>query len=269
MNNIELSFQGALWKCSFYIGVYKALVELYGYNGLKDIKIAGTSSGVLAALGVALGYRWEDLDRVYRLIAKYSLEYGNYGITSLYLDIFLDKMLKNEDDYKKVNGKLFIGVTKFFKQSHVISHWNNNDELKETVRESANIPFYIWRNVKTLTIDGCLSGGFIKLSDNTLFISTSKKEGHIFPSNNLNLNILDSAFTMQDPKYTHSIQDGYEQTLKFFEESKGTLIKVETKPMSDSLTFIVWALYFGKTYWKPVIGISLGILTFNSLLRKK
>jgi hypothetical protein len=268
MNNIELSFQGTVWKCSFYVGVYKALVDVYGYDKLKDMKVAGTSSGVLVALAIALGYKWQDLDKIYKLIAKYSNEYGNYGITSLYLDIFLDIMLKSDDDYKKVNGKLFVGVTKFFKQSHVISHWNNNDELKDTVRESANIPFYIWRNVKTLTIDGCLSGGFVKLSNNTLFISADKGEGHIYPSNNISFSLLDSAFTIQEPKYSQSVIDGYNQTKNFFNESNGQFVKIETKPMSDSITFFIWSLYFTKTYWKPIFGISVGLLTFGYLIKK-
>ena len=267
LNDIEISFEGSLWSCSFYIGVYKALVEIYGYEQLKDIKIAGTSSGCLAAIGIALGYKWHDLDKIYRLIARYSLEYGNYGITSLYLDIFLDKMLKNEDDYKKVNGKLFIGVTKFFKQSHVISHWNSNDELKETVRESANIPFYIWRNMKTLTVDGCLSGGFIKLSDETLFVSALKGSGHISPT--IKFSMTDTIFTMQDPKYSEVVQNGYDQTKKFFKESDGTLIKMDTQPMSNSVTLVIWTLYFGKTYWKPILLTSGLIAGCYSIFKRK
>lgn len=266
-DNIELSFEGSLWKCSFYLGVYKGLIEQYGYERLKNIKVAGTSSGTLIAMGIALGHKWEDLDRIYRLIAKYSKEYGNYGITSLYLDIYLDKMLKNDDDYKKLNGKLFIGVTKFFKKTHIVSEWTSNEDLKDTVRESTHIPFYIWRNIKTLTIDGCLSGGFVKISNNTLFISANEGSGHIYPS--IKFTMADTFFTMQEPKHSLVVQNGYEQTKKYYTKSKGEIIKMDTKPMSDSLTFMIWTLYFGKTYWKPLCVLGIGSITVYAILKNK
>lgn len=266
ISNIELSFEGSLWKCAFYIGVYKALIELYGYDQIKNIKVAGTSSGVLAALAITIGYKWEDLDRLYRLIAKYSNEYGNYGITSLYLDIFLDKMLKNDDDYKKLNGKLFIGVTKFFKKSYIVSEWTSNEDLKNTIRESTNIPFYICRNINTFTIDGCLSGGFIKLSKNTLFITANENKAHINPS--IKFSYFDSIYTLQDPLYSISIDDGYNVTKNFFKifnKSEKKIINIDIVPMGHSITLVIWSLYLWRTYWKYILltsGISILLLNF-------
>jgi len=232
IKNIEISFSGCIWRCPFYAGVYKGLIDLYGYDRVQQLKIGGTSSGSLMALGIVMGCRWEYLCDLYKKIVKYSDHYGIYGVASIYVEIFLDKLIKNEDDYKKANGRLFIGITKFFNNKVIISSWKNNDELKNTIRESTYIPYYVSRKMNTITIDGRLSGGPVKISDNTIFISGNSDENcHIGTS--MKFSMGEGLFTLKEPMLTKVFDDGYNATTNYFNKFDGTVDKLNITPVNN------------------------------------
>ena len=48
--SLELSFGATGWGCIFYLGVVKLLFEKFNKEQLKNIKIAASSSGNIAAI---------------------------------------------------------------------------------------------------------------------------------------------------------------------------------------------------------------------------
>ena len=62
------------------------------------------------------------------------------GKMSLYHRDALEEMISNTDDYKKVNGNLFIGLTNFYGKFYVKFHWKSNKELLDTLHASFHIP---------------------------------------------------------------------------------------------------------------------------------
>jgi len=91
--------------------------------------------------------------------------------------------LKDKNDYKKVNNKLFVGVTRFFNKSITISNWNNNEELIDTLHASMHIPFYSTyiKSLKSniMLVDGGFSSTYNKIDNNTLIINPISINGHI------------------------------------------------------------------------------------------
>ena len=91
--------------------------------------------------------------------------------------------MKDKNDYKKVNNRLFIGVTSFFNKSVSISNWNNNEELINTLHASMHIPFYstyIKTHISNIRfIDGSFSSTYNKIDENTLIINPLSNNGHI------------------------------------------------------------------------------------------
>jgi len=81
---------------------------------------------------------------------------------STYTNEFLREWLPDGgDEYLYLNGRLFIGVTRFPYGDEVISQWSSNRDLRNTCNASMCIPFYT--NAEVLNVngrwvaDGCLT----------------------------------------------------------------------------------------------------------------
>ena len=61
----SLYFGGCCFGAAFYVGVYKALYELYGPDFMQDMKISGGSAGTIFAIGIALRKSPEYMDNLY------------------------------------------------------------------------------------------------------------------------------------------------------------------------------------------------------------
>ena len=136
-------FSGAAWGCGFYVGVYRALQELYGLNALQNVKFGGNSTGAMIALSCALGIGWEESEKILLSLITDGVENGVLQKLSIYEDRAMDTVFINDRDlYKKVNDRLFIGVTTWFDKYELISKWNNNKELRDCLHCSMHIPYY-------------------------------------------------------------------------------------------------------------------------------
>lgn len=172
------------WGSAFYIGAYKAMVKKWGYKKLKKCKFGGNSAGGLIALGIALGIKWERLEKIYLDLAKIAIEKGVIGKMSNYHQIALEKMLTHKNDYKKVNGKLFIGLNNFYKKFYVKNKWSCNQDLIECMHASFHIPYYCTYKKKIdnkIAIDGAIGKPYFKIDNETLIISCrcEKNQAHI------------------------------------------------------------------------------------------
>lgn len=113
-NPPSIFFQGASWGCVYYISVYVAMLEKWG-DALYDTKICGDSSGALIALGIKLRASPTTMRSIYNRLASRARSEGVWGRMSIYHTEALAMLLPNGDEYKALNGQLFIGITRFFR----------------------------------------------------------------------------------------------------------------------------------------------------------
>ena len=151
-------FGSAGFGGGYYIGVYKAMVERWGYTELQQKLYYGMSSGSVMSLYILLGYTWEDLDNEFIIVSKLAKRYGIFMKASYYHDKLLKRFVY-KDAYKKVSGKLFVGVTNFHGKFVIISQWKSNRDLIDTIHASMHIPYYSGRYINRLNNKRCIDGG--------------------------------------------------------------------------------------------------------------
>lgn len=155
-----ICFGGCSWACCYYIGVYKALINHFG-NKVWDIKLAGNSAGSLFALGMALRKTPYEMEIMYKRLSNQAQLFGVFNKVSIYHHSALDLWLDESNTYSLVNGKLFIGMTKFPGEFIIKSNWTSNQDLLNTLHASMHIPWYC---SYIEPVDGCwyIDGGFTK-----------------------------------------------------------------------------------------------------------
>jgi hypothetical protein len=228
-----ISFEGCAWGCAFYIGVYKALIKIFGYKKLHEMNFSGTSSGALTACACASGFKWKILFLYYKKFSKYFNNYKSLKFISTYHHLLLKMILFNPNQYKNLNNRLFIGVTKFFDKNDIISKWNNNKEIINTIHSSMNIPLYcsyVPNYYNEYVIDGGLSKSFITC-DNFINITVSPDDKNADINCNGYMNLLDFYKPITNKRLYIIIYLGYIKTIKYFNNhfNNNNEINVEIK----------------------------------------
>lgn len=186
-NNKLFYFRGCAWGCAYYIGVYQKLIQHYSENDLKSFLWGGSSSGCFISLAIVLGKNIEDIKEMYFLLSDIAKKYGVMGKMSIYHEYALSKWLPdNGDEFKIVNNKLFICVTKWFNKTELISNWSSNRELKDIIHGSCHIPFYM-THIEKVNNYHLIDGGFseeniIYSKKNIKIISCISEEADIRPN---------------------------------------------------------------------------------------
>ena len=192
----HIFLEGGAWGCAFHVGVYKALQEMYGLDALKDVVFGGNSGGASLACCMASGIGWEKAEQLYLSMLKNVLK-DIFPRFSLYQNNSISAVFDNDPNfYKKVNNKLNIGVTYFVDEYELISKWESNEELRNTLHASMHIPFYCSVTEKIKSNDGiyrrAIDGGcgkhFHRFNENTLVIGILSSCSDIKP-NKLKLEI--------------------------------------------------------------------------------
>jgi len=219
-NNVLISFEGVAWGCGFYIGVYKALIDRYGYEKIKKLKFAGTSSGALTACVCCLGIKWEILYDYYKTLSDVCEKYGPFGKVSIYYHFIIKYLFDSSPTiYQTLNNRLFIGVTRFFNKNETINYWNSNQEVIDTLNGSMNIPIYCTYipNVADINIiDGAISKSFIIDNKiNTITVSYIDKYADISGHDEFKLKDLYTAMSIK--RLDFILELGYHRTRAFFE----------------------------------------------------
>ena len=185
-------FAGCAWGCIYHIGVYYIIYEKLPTSERINIKYGGSSSGGLIALGASLLKTPAQLLDLYNNLSKIARQYGVFGKMSIYHEIVLSEWLPDGgNEYQQVNGKLFIGITKPIAKFELVSQWNSNRDLKDTLHASMHIPFYmthIEKVKKCYAIDGGFTNNIALIDDNTITISPNMKNAHIKPDEFLSFN---------------------------------------------------------------------------------
>ena len=184
-NNESFYFSGCSWGCIYHIGVYKKIYERFSRDELDNMRWGGTSSGGLAALCFALSKTPDECLQIFNEFSNIAKVFGVFGKMSIYHKKILSMLCPDGgDEYKSLNGKLFIGVTRFICKFELISEWKSNKDLKDTLHGSMHIPFYmtyIERVQNKLAIDGGFSGNIAKIDKNTITISPTINLADIRP----------------------------------------------------------------------------------------
>ena len=172
----SIYFGGCCFGAGFYIGVIKAMADMWGPDFYKDCVISGGSAGTIIGVGLALGKSPEYLDNLYKYVAENSHKKGPVYYASHYMEIAMRVMLKGDDEaYKKIAGRCCIGTTAFYDKHRWHLSWESNEDLIDCVKGSYHVPFYCKRNPKikgTHVVDGAYGfGGFDLLhGDDTLYV---------------------------------------------------------------------------------------------------
>lgn len=179
----SIYFGGAGWGGAFYVGVYKGLVELWGPDFVlsTSLNVSGDSAGVFWAIAIALKFRPDEVDAIFRKQSYRAAAEGQFlGRNTLYLkDVVSELLSRDENAYKKLEGRFSTATTGFpFKHTRHRT-WTSNTDLIQCVLGSLHVPFYCSR-IKPLrgvnVIDGAYSfcGHHLAHGDKTLFIGTAK-----------------------------------------------------------------------------------------------
>jgi hypothetical protein len=173
-------FTGCAFGVSFYVGVFRAMVDRWGYDEISKAKMGGNSSGAAMALAIALGTSVEECNQLIIVLLTSARNDGIFGKITTHQTCMLDRLLVVGDEYEKLNGKLFVGVTVFYCKHVLISEWSSNQELIDTLHAGWHIPFYC-QYVKKLKMGIAMDGGFSStyshITENTLIVNATTSQG--------------------------------------------------------------------------------------------
>jgi hypothetical protein len=165
----EIYFGGCCWGAAFYIGVYRALWELYGPDMVSKggLKVSGDSAGCVIALMIAGGYHPDKLDAIYRKVGEKSKEtqpwynpFNNTGSSVYCEDVLRNEILINKNDYQKFNhGNFTCGTTAFYDKHYWHMNWSSNEDLINTIKGCYHIPFYC-HSIEPVYGVNCVDGAY-------------------------------------------------------------------------------------------------------------
>jgi len=150
-------FGSAGWGGGYFIGVHKAMEELWG-DKLLTKKYYGISAGCIMGMYILLGYNNKAIEKEYIDMSNEAKKIGSYLNASYFHDKRFQKFIL-KDDYKKLNGKLFIGLTSFYGDFILMSEWKSNKELIDTLHAAIHIPYYSGNYINKIRNKTYIDGG--------------------------------------------------------------------------------------------------------------
>jgi hypothetical protein len=159
-----LSLAGEAWFLPFTAGVTQSFLDRDAFAA--DVKLHGSSSGAFCAFGIL-----NDLDgvvpftesnaRMMRTMVDVRPSFG-IPLTNVQeiLARYLDMYALDKDAYRRMSGRLFIGISADDGSPRIVSEFASNDDLKLALRTSAYIPLLFstpkrWHDV--VSFDGNLA----------------------------------------------------------------------------------------------------------------
>lgn len=176
----SIYFSGCAYASIAYVGVYKAMIEKWGPDFMEKTKIAGDSAGVIFVLGITRKFTPEKIGQFYHktcLDAPGGMFHGGmHSLTQNTLLKLLDN-LHDDDLYKSLNDKIYIGTSTWFANHIWSTRWRNNDELFSCMKNTLHIPLIVPRHNGCKIngcelVDGafCFSGKDLPDGDDTLYV---------------------------------------------------------------------------------------------------
>lgn len=267
----SLYFGGCCFGAAFYVGVYKALAELYGPDFMEGMTMSGGSAGTIFAIGIALRKTPDYLDDLYRKVAAKSHASGpfynpwHHTGASVFMEEGLREMLADDPlAYKKIEGVLYFGTTRFYDQHTWHTSWESNEDLIAGIQSSYHIPFYCHRNkpIKGIeVVDGAygFSGVDLLHGDDTLYIGIDP-HAEITRS----FTYAEMFYPAVGKTYDDMVESGYKAMMNF----DGKMIKkVGHRIPNYPALRVLWVLKFFEVYFlKTALGLALVVFILQFLL---
>jgi len=233
---------GCAWGCGYYIGIFKAIREIYPN---EEIKIHGCSAGALAGVYMILNISINNMKKHYLHFSTIARENGViFKMVGYHKKLFSELIDNDKQIYKKINNKLTVGITQFPLIYVKKTVWNSNEELKNDLHTSMCIPIYSSFLNKTngyLSIDGGLSCDIHKLDSNIIKIGVIQKGYDICG----NLSFNDMWFPPTEKQLNNLINKGYNDFINYTKnknKNKNKVIK-ENKIKQFFIVLILWILH--------------------------
>lgn len=274
----SIYFGGCSWGAAFQIGVFKALVEIWGLDFHKKTLItglfvycaliliktnSGDSAGSLIALGIAVGKSPEDFDTIYRGLVATSKTIGVIGKMSCHIADAAYQLLVDPDAYKNIEGKLGVAVTHF--PCSYIQHWtwSSNAEIMQCVLASCHMPIYCEGLASfkgRLAVDGAysVSGHDLVHGNDTLFVGFD-------PHADITAEITQAQMIYPpstDEEYMKLYHSGYNSMINWNGVMKE---KVGKRHPNYIMVWVMWPLRFLQTLWQYVVYILVIIAVLEIL----
>ena len=132
----HIYFGGSGFCCAFYIGVVKALQEIYK-NQIPII--TGDSAGSLIGLGYSLNIPWYKMKKVYISSLEIQNERNNkiwFGKISKDHNFILSSFFKiGNFNLIKKNDRFQIGLTKPLFRYEIVTNWEDEMQIKEFIHK--------------------------------------------------------------------------------------------------------------------------------------
>lgn len=246
-------FAGCSWGCAFFIGVYKGLVERWGIDHVRSMKFGGNSSGAMIAFASALGVQTSQMEKLYTGLASKAVDHGVFGKMSGYHSEAIADLMPNGDEYLRLNGRLFLGVTMWFKEHAVVSHWNSNQELVDTLHASFHVPFYCTHTTPLssgIGIDGMIAKSFYRIDSNTLIVDARSQDGDIVCSPSLTFK--ECVYPLLNTKYIQVRDKGARAIFSWNGEYNQS---IEPCSCGSTITLLLWALRYMEDLKDNITGL--------------
>lgn len=213
----SIYFGGAAFGVSYFVGVFRAMVDTFGPDFHKHTHLCGGSIGTIMALQIALGKDPEYAHDVYMNIAGNVHDDGWNWRPSTALDRYVDELLASDPEiYKIIEGKFRCGTTATYSKHQWHTSWKDNKDLAACIKGSYNIPIYCTKAEK---IDGkeVVDGAYgftaedLPHGDNTLFIGVGQPTAEV----NREMTFSQMLIPAKGEEYKEMVQSGYDAFMKW------------------------------------------------------
>lgn len=221
----SISFAGAGWKLFYYIGVVKALQEIFPHEQLRNITYAGCSVGSLMSVSMLLNIRAEEIYEEW-------LQYAHNQRSQKHILDFLYTKQNCENYFNKfinnrcsphVFQKLAISTTQFnpHPKNKIKTNFKDENHLKECLFRSSYIPIIMGNSFfycNKFYFDGSITNNQPlneqTEKENTLVISTYGTYSDIYPSTPIPMYW--TFYPNSDENNRMLFDLGYRDTIRYF-----------------------------------------------------
>ena len=246
--NICLS--GCAWAVPFYIGVYKALVEVYDYDTLKTWNVCCISASCIIAIAITTGTQHEDVDNILQKVFHIADIYGS-TCTLPFLQHFACECLFNlQGSYvEEINPRLHIAVSDFYNKLVIKNNFTDNRELFKYLYSTAHIPFYTTtlESLNLSLLDGGVACNLPKFKERTLYVSVADKHAHVNMFDQVST--LDLFYAATPDRYQDLKHIGYHRTKDFLDACSKTEITPTIKHYHNNfIPALAWVCFWYDKY---------------------
>lgn len=248
----SIYFGGCAYGSCYYIGVYRAMLEIWGSDFASKTLLTGDSAGIIFVIGITLKYEPEFIGDIYRNTGECT-PWGLLNTDSMSeLDKHtLRKLISGPDNahpmkntYLKLNKRIKIGGSLFPDKHYWCDTWESDEDLLKSMRNSLHMPIVCHRKYHTPherreVVDGafCWKGQDMAHGDRTLYIGTNKG-ADIFAE----LTTRQKVFPNLGVSYSAIEEIGYTSFMNWVSEGAIIKKKVGVRKVRYPVQCILWTL---------------------------